>query len=76
MRKAQITICMEIFGDQAANGRSEEINVYADSDNVYETINAALYELLGTLQQHGRRLPSYGDRVHNGKNREPMEVTE
>lgn len=74
MRKAQISIRMELFGDQAANGHSEIINVYADSNNCYETINAALFELLGTLQQQGHRLPSFGVCEHSGGHREPMEV--
>lgn len=73
MRKAQISIKLELFGDQATNGHSEEIIVYADSNNVYETINAALFELLGTLQQQGHRLPSFGVREHSGGHREPME---
>ena len=76
MRKAQISMHMELFGGQAANGHSEVITVYADSNNVYETINAGLFELLGALQQHGRRLPSFGVREHSGGHREPMEVKE
>lgn len=50
MRKAQISIKLELFGDQTANGHSEEIIVYADANNVYETINAGFYELLTATQ--------------------------
>lgn len=73
MRKAQISIRMELFGDQAANGHSEVITVYADSNNCYETINAGLFELLSALQQQGHKLPSFGVREHSKSHREPKE---
>ena len=73
MRKAQISIKLELFGDQATNGHSEEIIVYADSNNLYETINAGFYELLTATQFHGHKLPSFGVREHSKSHREPKE---
>ena len=49
MRKAQISITMELFGDQASNGHVEKITVYADSNNPYETLCAGVQELLSAL---------------------------
>lgn len=73
MRRAQISIKLELFGDQAANGHAEKITVYADSNNIYETINAGFYELLTATQLHGRKLPSFGYREHSASQREPLE---
>ena len=33
MRKVQISIKMELFDDQAADGRHEKITVYADAND-------------------------------------------
>ena len=55
MRKAQISIRMEIFGDQAANGHSEEIIVYADANNVYENTTLGMCcPLLLTMSRRKR----------------------
>lgn len=64
MRKVQITIQMEIFGDQAVNGQSEKITVYADGNNVWEVICAGQDELIQAVKEKGRKLPSFGVREH------------
>ena len=65
MRKVQISIKMELFDDQAADGRHKKITVYADANDVYEAICATLYELIHSLQQQGRKLPACGVRQHH-----------
>lgn len=62
MRKVQINIVMEFFGDEASNGKSEKVSVYADSNNVWETICAGFHELVTVLQEK-RELPSFGART-------------
>ena len=74
MRKAQISIKMELVGDQAANGHIEEIRVYADANSIFEAICSGFYELLGALQKQGHDLPSFGRREHSTHLREPREV--
>lgn len=64
MRKCQITIKMELFGNQAWDGNHETIGVYADANTPHEALSAALYELLGALQQQGHKLPGFGVRQH------------
>lgn len=67
MRLAQITIKLELFGDQAWDGHHEEIGVYSDADTPHEALSAALYQLLGALQQQGHKLPGFGVRQHTCK---------
>lgn len=64
MRKCQITIKLDMFGDQAWDGHHETIGLYADADTSHEALSAALYELLGALQVQGHKLPSFGVRQH------------
>lgn len=74
MRNAQITIQLELFGDQASNQGTEKITVYADSNNVFETIAAGMQELLKALQKNGRSLPSFGACEHRTVFRDPPEI--
>ena len=64
MRKVQISIKMELFGDQASDGKYEKINVYADANNVWEAIIAGFHEVVDTLKAHGRELPIFGRKEH------------
>ena len=73
MRKAQISIVMELFGDQAANGHAEKVTVYADASTPYEAISAGFHELMLALQEGKRRLPSFGVREHSRRDIEPQE---
>ena len=67
MRLAQITIKLELFGDQAWDGNHETIGVYADADTPHEALSAALYQLLGAFQQQGHKLPDFGCRHHRSE---------
>ena len=67
MRKVQISIKMELFGDQAADGKSEQINVYADANNVWEAIVAGFHETVEALKAHGHKLPILGRKEHYEK---------
>ena len=67
MRKVQISIKMELFGDQASDGKYEKINVYADANNVWEAIVAGFHEVVDTLKAHGRKLPIFGAKEHYEK---------
>lgn len=60
MRKVQISIKMELFDDQAADGKYEKVNVYADANNVWEAIAAGFHEIVEALRAHGRKLPAFG----------------
>lgn len=64
MRKVQISIKMELFGDQASDGNHEQLNVYADANNVWEAIAAGFHEVIETLKAHGRELPEFGRKEH------------
>lgn len=64
MRKVQISIKMELFDDQAADGKCEKINVYADSNNVWEAIAAGFHEVVEALKANGRKLPIFGRKEH------------
>lgn len=64
MRKVQITIKMDLFGDQSWDGHHEKVGVYADANTPHEALSAALYELLGALQEQGHKLPGFGCRHH------------
>ena len=54
MRKAQINIAVELFDDQTSNGEPERITVYADSQNLFETIYAGFQELTIALNERKR----------------------
>ena len=64
MRKVQISIKMELFGDQASDGKHEKINVYADANNAWEAIVAGFHEVVEALKSHGRELPIFGRKEH------------
>lgn len=66
MRENQVTIKLERFGDKDKLGIKDlEINVYADSNNVYEALSAGYYEVLKQLQNEGSiELPTFGRREH------------
>jgi biotin synthase-related radical SAM superfamily protein len=64
MRKVQINIKMTIVDDQAADGQFEEVSVYADSNNLWETIVAGFHELVEALKDHGHRIPVFGAKEH------------
>lgn len=58
MRKNQVTIKIERFGDQVPeifNADSIEINVYADSNNVYEALALAYREALEQISTYANR---------------------
>ena len=67
MRKVQINIKMTLVDDQAADGKFEEIAVYADSNNLWETIVAGFHEVVEALKAHGHKLPSFGAKEHYDK---------
>lgn len=56
MRKNQVTIKIERFGDQVPEifkADSLEINVYADSNNIYEALAAAYREAVKQIKTYG-----------------------
>ena len=61
MRKVQVSIQVERFGDQAPNGKRDALVVYADANNPYEAVCAALYETLDIIKKHSG-LPGFGRR--------------
>lgn len=64
MRKCQIAIKLDMFGDQAWDGYHETIGLYADANTPYEAMSAALCELLDALRQQGHQVPEFGVRQH------------
>ncbi|MCU5043201.1 hypothetical protein PDQ31_27505 [Bacillus cereus] len=64
MRKNQVSIVIERFGDEAKNGQSKQtIRVYCDSNNIWEALTGACYEAVGEVIK-GKNLPSFGRREH------------
>lgn len=67
MRKNQITIKVERFGDQVPErlrelgNKSMRFNVYCDSNNIYEALAGAYAQVLDELQKDVD-LPSFGAR--------------
>ena len=62
MRNNQVSIKIERFGDQVPeelNGRSLEIEVYADANNIYEALAAAYTKVMEEIQKY-EKLPSFG----------------
>ena len=60
MRKNQVSIGIERFGDQAPEGsQRQHISVYADANNVWEAITAAFAKLVAEIQRD-QSLPSFG----------------
>lgn len=45
MRRNQVSIKVERFGDQASNGKHQIIEVYADSNNILEALTDAFSEV-------------------------------
>lgn len=62
MRKYQIEIKMTMVTEKET---VEKINVYADSNNAWETVCAGFHELVDGLQKdHNMELPSFGAKEH------------
>lgn len=59
MRKNQISIKIQRFGDEAPNGRGQTINIYADSNNIWEAL-AAANNLAATAITQTDKLPNFG----------------
>ena len=65
MRRNQVSISIERFGDEAPDSSKQiTIQVYADANNIYEALAAAYYEALDAIQED-QPLPSFGDRSHS-----------
>ena len=64
MRNNQVSIKIERFSDEEKLGLGKlQINAYADSNNVYEALAAAYFEVLQQIQVEGNiELPSFGRR--------------
>lgn len=58
MRNNQVTIQIERFGDQFPNGR-QQIEVYYDSNNLYEALLSAMAQVLEEVRKQ-ERIPSFG----------------
>lgn len=41
MRKNQVNIVIDRFGDEATNGQHEQICIYADNNNIFEALAGA-----------------------------------
>lgn len=62
MRKNQISIKVQRFGDQVPENypkEMQEIRVYADSNNLYEALTAAFCKVLTEVQKY-EAVPSFG----------------
>lgn len=66
MRSNQVSISLERFLDKEQMGMKDlHINVYADSNNVYEALASAYFEVLSQIQDEGNvNLPTFGRREH------------
>lgn len=64
MRNNQVSINIERFSDKEKLGVEDiSISVYADSNNIYEALAAAYFEVLQQIQTEGNiNLPSFGRR--------------
>lgn len=64
MRRYQIEIKMTMLTDEE---KIEKLNVYADSNNPWETVCAGFHELVeGLTTEHNMELPSFGVKEHHG----------
>ena len=63
MRKVQITMNVVMVDDAAANGKCEQIRVYADANNVYEAAASAFQELMTALEET-HSVPAGGCKTH------------
>jgi hypothetical protein len=62
MRKNQVTIQIKRFGDQVPVGYSkgiQEINVYTDSNNLFEALSAAFAQVLEEVRKY-ESVPGFG----------------
>ena len=62
MRKNQVTITIDRFGDQVPKKLKEnriQINVYADSNNVYEALAAAFNKAMYEIGKY-EKIPDFG----------------
>ena len=72
MRRVQIGIKIQRFGENAPDGKEQTLNVYADGSNEYETLCAAFYEALESLQATDGSIPSFGRRSSHDNNYPPQ----
>lgn len=68
MRKNQVTIKIERTGDQVPESfspdvetqyRQQKISVYADSNNLYEALCAAIQQVMTEIEKY-ENIPSFG----------------
>lgn len=62
MRKNQVSIRNERFGDQVPDNypaKTQEVGVYADSNNVYEALSKAYSEAINLLVEY-ESIPGLG----------------
>lgn len=68
MRRNQISIHVERFGDQAPEGaKKQSVSVYADANNIFEALAAAYYRLMEEIQKD-QTVPSFGRIEGRSKN--------
>lgn len=67
MRRNQVTIKIERFGEDASNGKHQIIEVYANSNNIWEALVAANKEATNIITKNDK-LPDFG--VLSSSNRE------
>ena len=66
MRKNQVSIRIQRFGDAVPKELErtvQTINVYCDSNNLYEALTGAFYEAVSEIAKTDN-LPSFGVREH------------
>lgn len=62
MRKFQISINLHYLDEE---NKTKELSVYANSNNIWETICAGFSELVNTLHSEGQfKLPVFGRKEH------------
>lgn len=62
MRKNQVTIHMERFGDQVPKNYPldmQTIDIYVDSNNIYEALSKAYAEAINQLAKY-EKIPAFG----------------
>lgn len=52
MRRNQVTIKIERFGEEASNNHHQIIEVYADSNNIWEALAAANKEATNIIEKN------------------------
>ena len=68
MRRNQISIHVERFGDQAPEGaKKQSLSVYADANNIFEALSAVYYRLVEEIRKD-QVIPSFGRVEGHSKN--------